>query len=88
MDYFNLYTPICQLKLYIFLTQLKETAPAIQTTSIRQIPFLFLNTFPLFLPTTQNAYSLTPPSATPAIIYFDNAKYTTKIGITVITRPT
>ena len=33
-------------------------------------------------------YSLTPPSATPAIMYLERTAYTTKIGITVITKPT
>ena len=34
-----------------------------------------------------NNYSFTPPRATPAMMYFDNAKYTMKIGNTVRHRP-
>jgi len=32
-------------------------------------------------------YSFTPPSATPAMMYFERKKYITRIGITVVRSP-
>ena len=77
----------------IFLTQkistvVINTQPSIETQKTRLHEYVTGLRCHLHYEVTTPYYSFTPPSATPAMMYFDNAKYTMKIGITVITKPT